>query len=75
MSSGSPSNCWNVARDCPVQTCCWTATSPERVGLSSASLEVATCQALLAVAQEEMPGAEMAKLCQRTENEFVGARA
>ena len=48
---------------------------PQGAGLSSsASLEVATCQALLAVAQEEMPGAEMAKLCQRAENEFVGAR-
>jgi galactokinase len=48
---------------------------PEGAGLSSsASLEVAVCQAFLEVAHEKMEGREMARLCQRAENEFVGAR-
>jgi len=48
---------------------------PQGAGLSSsASLEVATCRALLDVAGQAMGGAEMALLCQRAENEFVGAR-
>jgi len=48
---------------------------PQGAGLSSsASLEVAVCQALLEMAQETMEGAQMALLCQRAENEFVGAR-
>jgi len=48
---------------------------PQGAGLSSsASLEVAVCQALLQVAQEKMNGVDMALLCQRAENEFVGAR-
>jgi galactokinase len=48
---------------------------PQGAGLSSsASLEVAVCQAFLQVADEKMEGAEMARLCQRAENEFVGAR-
>ncbi len=48
---------------------------PEGAGLSSsASLEVAVCQALLLVAHAKLEGAEMARLCQRAENEFVEAR-
>lgn len=48
---------------------------PEGAGLSSsASLEVAVCGAFLALALTQMAGAEMALLCQRAENEFVGAR-
>jgi galactokinase len=48
---------------------------PQGAGLSSsASLEVAVCQALLEVAGQSMTGTEMALLCQRAENEFVGAR-
>src|SRR5271169_3161348 len=48
---------------------------PQGAGLSSsASLEVAACMAFLEVSQEQMEGAEMALLCQRAENEFVGAR-
>jgi galactokinase len=48
---------------------------PQGSGLSSsASLEVAVCQALLEVAGQSMTGTEMALLCQRAENEFVGAR-
>lgn len=48
---------------------------PQGAGLSSsASLEVAVCRALLEVAGESLAGAEMALLCQRAENEFVGAR-
>jgi galactokinase len=41
---------------------------------SSASLEVATALALAAISGCEMPRLEIAKLCQRAENEFVGAR-
>ncbi len=48
---------------------------PQGAGLSSsASLEVSVCQALLEAAGEKIDGAEMARLCQRAENEFVGAR-
>jgi galactokinase len=48
---------------------------PEGAGLSSsASLEVAVCGAFLELAHAQMAGAEMALLCQRAENEFVGAR-
>ena len=48
---------------------------PQGSGLSSsASLEVAVCRALLEVAGQSMTGTEMALLCQRAENEFVGAR-
>ncbi len=48
---------------------------PEGAGLSSsASLEVAVCDALLEVSGAQMDGAEIARLCQRAENEFVGAR-
>ena len=48
---------------------------PQGAGLSSsASLEVATCLAFLEVSEKKMEGAAMARLCQRAENEFVGAR-
>jgi galactokinase len=48
---------------------------PQGAGLSSsASLEVAVCQAFLELAQEKIDSSEMALLCQRAENEFVGAR-
>ena len=48
---------------------------PQGAGLSSsASLEVAVCQAFLEACSAKMDGAEMALLCQRAENEFVGAR-
>lgn len=48
---------------------------PQGAGLSSsASLEVAVCRAFLEVAGQALPGAEVALLCQRAENEFVGAR-
>jgi galactokinase len=48
---------------------------PSGAGLSSsASLEVSVCQALLETAGEKIDGAGMARLCQRAENEFVGAR-
>ena len=47
---------------------------PLGAGLSSsASLEVATAFALLAQANRELPKLEIAKLCRRAENEFVGA--
>jgi galactokinase len=48
---------------------------PQGAGLSSsASLEVAVCGAFLELTGASMAGAEMARLCQRAENEFVGAR-
>ena len=47
---------------------------PQGSGLSSsASLEAAVCQAFLEVAQRTMGMTEIAKLCQRAENNFVGA--
>ena len=41
---------------------------------SSAALEVATALALLAISGHHVPPVELAKLCQRAENEFVGMR-
>jgi galactokinase len=47
---------------------------PLGAGLSSsASIEVATALAVLSVAGHELPRDEMAKLCQRAENAYVGA--
>jgi galactokinase len=47
---------------------------PLGAGLSSsASLEVATALALIAQANCKLPKLEIAQLCQRAENEFVGA--
>ena len=39
---------------------------------SSAALEVAAAQALLAISGNSVPAPELARLCQRAENEFVG---
>jgi len=48
---------------------------PIGAGLSSsAALEVSTALALLSLSDAEIPLAEVAKLCQKAENEFVGAR-
>jgi galactokinase len=48
---------------------------PQGAGLSSsASLEAAVCYALLEAAHRKLGGTETALLCQRAENEFVGAR-
>ena len=48
---------------------------PLGAGLSSsASIEVATAFALLALAGREMPLARIALACQRAENDYVGAR-
>jgi galactokinase len=48
---------------------------PQGAGLSSsASFEVALCTAFLELSGEKMDGPEIARLCQRAENEFVGAR-
>ena len=48
---------------------------PMGAGLSSsASLEIATAAALLGLAKVELKRGEVALLCQRAENEFVGAR-
>jgi galactokinase len=47
---------------------------PLGAGLSSsASVEVATAVALLALAGRELPAAEIARLCQRAENDYVGS--
>jgi galactokinase len=47
---------------------------PQGAGLSSsASLELALCLAFLELAHHTLDGTEMALLCQRAENEFVGA--
>ena len=53
-----------------------TGTVPRGSGLSSsAALEVALCLALLAVAGATVPDdVELAKLCSRVENDWVGAR-
>jgi galactokinase len=48
---------------------------PIGAGLSSsAAIEVATALALLSVSEAKLSLPEIAKLCQRAENEFVGAR-
>jgi len=48
---------------------------PSGAGLSSsAALEVSVASALLGASARTLPLAEVAKLCQRAENEFVGAR-
>src|SRR5579884_1955180 len=48
---------------------------PMGAGLSSsASLEVATGIALLAMAQAEVPPLDLVKMCQRAEHEYVGTR-
>ncbi len=48
---------------------------PIGAGLSSsAAIEVATALALLSLTGAKLPHPELAKLCQRAENEFVGAR-
>jgi galactokinase len=53
-----------------------TGTVPRGSGLSSsAALEVALCLAMLGLAREDPPGdIELARLCSRVENEWVGAR-
>jgi galactokinase len=51
-----------------------TGNVPQGAGLSSsASLEVATATALLALAGRTIPGDEIARICQRAENDYVGA--
>ncbi len=51
-----------------------TGDVPQGAGLSSsASLEVATTTALLALSGQTMPGPQIAKICQRAENDYVGA--
>jgi galactokinase len=51
-----------------------TGDVPQGAGLSSsASLEVATATALLGLAGATIPGPQLAKICQRAENDFVGA--
>jgi len=48
---------------------------PSGAGLSSsAALEVSVASALLAASGHSLPLVEVAKLCRRAENEFVGAR-
>ena len=52
-----------------------TGDVPQGAGLSSsASFEVAVCRAIQELVGQALPDAEMALVCQRAENEFVGAR-
>ncbi|HEY9126676.1 MAG TPA: galactokinase [Acidobacteriaceae bacterium] len=49
---------------------------PNSAGLSSsASVEVATMSAVAGLLGVEIPGPKLARLCQRVENEFVGANS
>jgi galactokinase len=58
----------------PAATLTITGDVPQGAGLSSsASIEVATTTALLALAGRTLPGAEIATICQRAENDYVGA--
>lgn len=51
-----------------------TGNVPQGAGLSSsASLEVATTTALLALAGRTLTGKQIAQVCQRAENDYVGA--
>jgi galactokinase len=51
----------------------FTSNLPSGAGLSSsAALEVSTALAVLALIQQSMSQLEIAKLCRRAENEFVG---
>jgi galactokinase len=53
-----------------------TGDVPLGAGLSSsASVEVATMQALLSLSKSQFPPPEIALLCQRAENEFVGTKS
>jgi galactokinase len=65
-----------AGRDIPPAALEIAGTVPEGSGLSSsAALEVALCLALLAVAGEpEGDRLELAKLCSRVENDWVGAQ-
>ena len=48
---------------------------PIGAGLSSsAAIEVATALALLSIADQQLPPEQVAKLCQKAEGDFVGAR-
>lgn len=60
--------------DLPAAALTITGNVPQGAGLSSsASLEVATATALLALAGKTMPGPDIARVCQRAENDYVGA--
>ncbi|HEX4650979.1 MAG TPA: galactokinase [Granulicella sp.] len=60
--------------DSPGAALTLTGDVPQGAGLSSsASLEVATATALLGLAGATLPGPQLAKICQRAENDFVGA--
>ena len=59
----------------PGANLCIQGNVPQGAGLSSsASLEVAVCKALLEISGKTLDGVSVARLCQRAENEFVGAR-
>ena len=60
--------------DLPAASLTITGNVPQGAGLSSsASLEVATASTLLALAGKTMPGPQIAQVCQRAENDYVGA--
>jgi galactokinase len=68
---------WSLQEDgIPIHGADLTVTGnvPRGAGLSSsASVEVATATALLGLSGIALPGAHLARLCQRAENDYVGA--
>jgi galactokinase len=68
---------WSLAQAgfrAPAAALTITGNVPQGAGLSSsASLEVATATALLGLAGESIPGPQLARICQRAENDYVGA--
>ena len=87
IADGTPARNWTdyvrgvdvtlrqAGHDIPAASILVWGNVPLGSGLSSsASLEVAACLALLALEGTALSGTEIAHLCQRAENEFVGAR-
>ena len=68
---------WSLRKagiEVPAASLTITGNVPQGAGLSSsASIEVATATALLALAGKILPGSEVATICQRAENDYVGA--
>jgi len=70
--------CWSLQQsDLPVPACDIYISSEVPIGAglsSSAALEVSVSYALLSIAQRMVDRTRLALICQRAENEFVGAR-
>jgi len=64
-----------IGVDIPAASLLISSDVPIGAGLSSsAALEVSACLALLSLTNTNVPLPDVARLCQRAENEFVGAR-